>query len=232
MKRRLRQREFGFTNWGGKRKGAGRKPKGAKAMAPHAKRERLKARHPVFVTMRLRAGLRSLRANDTHALLVAAFVAASRESFRIVEHSIQATHLHLIVEAQDERALARGMIGLSVRIVRGLNRLWKRSGSVFEDRYHARILTTPSAVRNALVYLLNNARKHGAWFAKSPDVYSSGPAFDGWRAALSPAASRARLLPSPRTWLLSVGWKRHGLLGVLEAPKEESRSFKPRHRRR
>ena len=182
--------------------------------------------------MRLRAGLRSLRANDAHALLEAAFVAASRESFRIVEHSIQTTHLHLIVEAQDERALARGMIGLSVRIVRGLNRLWKRSGSVFEDRYHARILTTPAAVRNALVYVLNNARKHGAWFAKSPDVYSSGPAFDGWRAAKNPAESRARLLPSPRTWLLSVGWKRHGLLDVLETPKEERRSFKPRHRRR
>ena len=58
MKRRLRQREFGFANWGGKRKGAGRKPKGAKAMASHAKRERLKERYPVFVTMRLRAGLR------------------------------------------------------------------------------------------------------------------------------------------------------------------------------
>jgi REP-associated tyrosine transposase len=176
MKKRLRQREFGFTNWGGKRKGAGRKPKGAKAMASHAKRERLEARHPVFVTMRLRVGLRSLRANDTHALLEA--------------------------------------------------------GRVFEDRYHARILTTPSAVRNALVYVLNNAREHGAWFAKSLDVYSSGPAFDGWRAALSPAISRSRLLPSSRTWLLSVGWKRHGLLGVLETPKEESRSFKPRHRRR
>jgi REP-associated tyrosine transposase len=232
MKRRLRQREFGFTNWGGKRKGAGRKPKGAKAMASHAKRERLKARYPVFVTMRLRAGLRNLRANDTHTLLEAAFVAASRESFRIVEHSIQSNHLHLLVESQDERALARGMIGLSVRIVRGLNKLWKRSGSVFEDRYHARILTTPSAVRNALVYVLNNARKHGAWIAKSPDVYSSGLAFDGWRLALNPAISRSRLLPSPRTWLLSVGWKRSGLLDVLEAPKEESRLFKPRHRRR
>ena len=93
MNKRLRQREFAFTNWGGKRKGAGRKPKGAKAMASHAKREELKARHPVFVTMRLRAGLRSLRANDAHALLEAAFVAASRESFRIVEHSIQASRV-------------------------------------------------------------------------------------------------------------------------------------------
>ena len=231
MKNRLRQREFGFANWGGKRKGAGRKPKGAKAMASHSKRERLAARYPVFVTMRLRAGLRSLRTNDTHALLEAALVAASRESFRIVEHSIQATHLHLIVEAQDERALARGMIGLSVRIVRGLNKLWKRSGSIFEDRYHARILTTPFAVRTALVYVINNARKHGAWIAKSPDVYSSGPAFDGWRATQDPAESRPRFLPSPRTWLLSVGWKRHGLLGVLETPREESRSFKPRRRR-
>jgi hypothetical protein len=43
MKKRARQRGFGFTNWGGKRRGAGRKPKGERAGVSHAKRPRLAA---------------------------------------------------------------------------------------------------------------------------------------------------------------------------------------------
>ncbi|MGH3848285.1 MAG: hypothetical protein ACRDRT_01000, partial [Pseudonocardiaceae bacterium] len=86
------------------------------------------------------------------------------------------------------------MLGLAVRIARCLNKLWKRVGSVFADRYHARILRTPREVRNALVYTLQNARKHGAWSAPKPDVYSSGAAFDGWKPSQIPAVSSPRRL--------------------------------------
>src|SRR5262245_34196323 len=219
MKRRARQQEFGFTNWGGKRRGAGRKPAGHRARASHAKREKLAARFPVLVTMRLRAGLQSLRADDTHALLKENFGAGSSETFRVIEYSVQSNHLHAIVEANDERGLSCGMNGLATRISRGLNRLWKRAGRVFDDRYHARILRCPRAVRIALIYVINNARKHGAWRARMPDVYSSAPSFDGWKRGEGKAAeSSPRPLERARTWLLSIGWKRHGLIGPLEVP--------------
>jgi hypothetical protein len=111
------------------------------------------------------------------------------------------------------------MIGLSVRIAKGLNNLWGRSGRVFADRFHARILETPRAVRTALVYVLQNARKHGVWRASAPDVYSSARCFDGWRGGLENRAdSRQRLLERARTWLLSIGWRRHGLIDPLELP--------------
>src|SRR5262245_10428005 len=103
MKRRARQREFGFTNWGGKRRGAGRKPIGERARVSHAKRAKLAVRFPVLVTLRLRSGLRSLRANDTHELLKSALATASKESFRVVEYSVQSNHLHLLAESSDER---------------------------------------------------------------------------------------------------------------------------------
>jgi REP element-mobilizing transposase RayT len=74
----------------------------------------------VLVTLRLRAGLLSLRADDTHALLKDAFASGSREQFRVVEFSIQSNHLHAIVEARDERELSRGMNGLTTRIARRL----------------------------------------------------------------------------------------------------------------
>src|SRR5262245_34669315 len=192
MKTKTRQGEFGFTNWGGKRRGAGRKPTGERAGVSHAKRPRLSVHHPVLVTMRLRAGLPSLRANDTHGLVRRALVASSEtESFRVVEYSVQSNHLHMLVEAENELALSRGMNSLAVRLVRGFNKLWRRVGRVFADRYHARALLTPRAVRTALVYVLQNARKHGSWIASAPDVYSSGSSFDGWRARECTAALRS-----------------------------------------
>lgn len=219
MKKKPRQREFGFTHWGGKRRGAGRKPKAERAGVSHAKRPRFAARFPVLVTLRLRAGLRSLRADDTHALLAEAFVEGSNETFRVVEYSVQSNHVHMVAESSDERALSRGMIGLAVRVARGLNRIWRRVGSVFSDRYHARILTTPRAVRSALIYVLQNARKHGAWRALAPDAYSSARCFEGWKEGSAKVAeSSSRFLARARTWLLASGWRRHGLLDPREVP--------------
>ena len=219
MKRGARQQEFGFTNWGGKRRGAGRKPTGERARVSHAKRAKLAARFPVLVTLRLRDGLKSLRAHGTHALLMSAFAAGSNGFFRVVEFSTQSNHLHAIVEASDQRTLSRAMNGLTTRIARGLNRLWRRAGQVFDDRYHARILTSPRAVRCALIYVLQNARKHGAWRAFVPGVFSSAPWFDGWKGGIGKAAeSKPSMLERARTWLLSIGWRRHGLIDPLELP--------------
>jgi len=225
MKSRTRQREFGFMGWGGKRRGAGRKPKGERAGVSHAKRPKLAARFPVSITLRLLPGLRTLRENGTHERIRELLAASTTESFRVIEYSVLSNHVHFLAESSDERALSRAMLGLVSRLARALNRMWKRAGQVFGDRYHARILETPREVRSALNYVLQNARKHGAWRARWPDAYSSGPSFEGWkdlhtirtttRAADSTLASWA---VRARTWLLSVGWRRHGPIGVLEAP--------------
>jgi len=139
-----------------------------------------------------------------------------RFGFRLNQFSLQSNHLHLIVEAQDRLALSRGMKGIAVRIARTLNQVWKRRGSVFSDRFHARALRTPREVRSALVYVLQNARHHGLRLM-GVDPYSSGPWFDGWRQGIVLAddgpGTRAR------TWLLREGWRRHGLIGIQESPR-------------
>ncbi|MBK7643330.1 MAG: transposase [Planctomycetes bacterium] len=112
-------------------------------------------------------------------MLAALRCSGSSPSFQTVHYSIQSNHLHLIVEARDRLALSAGMKGLLVRMARALNRVWNRRGSVFADRYHARSLDTPREVRNALVYVLHNSRKHGI-HSKGIDPCSSGLWFDGW----------------------------------------------------
>lgn len=208
---------------GGKRDGAGRRPKGDRARVTHVRRKKLSRHSPVSVTLRLHAGLPSLRTPETLAVLLDSFAeAAGRFELALVQYSVQSNHLHLIVEAHDEIALGRGMKGLTVRIARGLNSAWHRKGKVFADRFHAHVLETPSQVRHALVYVLNNVRKHGIHPIGHADEYSSGESFDGWidqppRAMRLASDGRQPCSPA-RTWLLRVGWRRQGLLYLHEVP--------------
>jgi hypothetical protein len=148
--------------------------------------------------------------------------ARDRGDFRLVHYSLQATHAHLLVEADDADALARGMMAVGARIARALNRTFHHRGPVLAERFNARVLRSPREVRNALAYVLLNARRHARriWRAIRIDPASSGRWFDGWRRMPSgdddheAATSVAR----PRTWLLATGWRRHGLIDPDETP--------------
>src|SRR6187549_2644526 len=92
---------------GGKRRGAGRRPKGLRAGSPHKKRPELNGREPVHVTLRVAGAVGNLRRRDAYrAIREATLTTARRQNFRIVHLSIQRTHLHLLVEAEDKSALA------------------------------------------------------------------------------------------------------------------------------
>jgi REP element-mobilizing transposase RayT len=163
-----------------------------------------------------------LRSQALASVVARAVALSGKPSFRILQFSVQGNHLHLVVEASDRASLSRGIQGLSVRLARQLNRRLGRTGRIWGDRYHARSLRTPREVRNGLVYVLMNHKKHGGHDAI--DSLSSARWFAGW----SPhAAARAQQLPSlhdhpataaPRTWLARIGWRRHGLLKPGDAP--------------
>lgn len=227
-KRVLEQTMLPFRSWGGARPGAGRKRVADRPQVPHRTREKHARGHPVQVTSRLVPGLRSLRSPSECELVREAFARSWRGEFQVVHYSIQSNHLHLIVEAADRRALTSGLRGLLIRIAGALNRLWKRCGAVFADRFHERALRTPREVRNSLLYVLHNARKHGIWM-RGADPCSSGDGFDGWSEAGSAQSSRGQAGQEPRrepsglrrawTWLLGTGWRRHGLLCESEVPQ-------------
>ena len=180
----MKQLAMGFRTWGGVRPGAGRPRTRERAGVVHRRRPVLKARFPVHVTWRMRKDVEYLRKPKCFGALARAFWrGANRFGFRLVHYSVQGNHLHLLVEAKDERSLSRGMNGLGVRIAKGLNRVLGRSGKVLEDRYHGHILKTPTEVRHARNYLLGNAWKHRG--ERGRDPYAS-----------------ARPVVGPETWLM------------------------------
>lgn len=157
----------------------------------------------------------------------AIFAGGHRDFFRVIEFSVQRNHIHMIVEADGAPGLTSGMLGLEVRLARRLNRSLGRRGRFFADRYHARTLKTPSEVRSALHYVLNNHAHHlssgrprgGAAPAAAMDPCSSAIWFDGWNRRIEAMEPwQKELLAQPRptanatVWLLTTGWRLHGLL--------------------
>jgi pimeloyl-ACP methyl ester carboxylesterase len=165
IKMRLRrpvQQDIPFRTHGGKRAGAGRPKDMARSLVSHARRPEVAGTTPVHVTLRVRPEVLNLRSGRSFRLIEKALVAlrAARDA-RVVHYSVQGNHVHLVMEADDRRALGRRVQGLEIRIARAMNRLMGRKrGTVFADRYHARALRTPLEVKRALEYVLKNRRHH------------------------------------------------------------------------
>jgi REP element-mobilizing transposase RayT len=232
-KRHVQQKLF---RRGGKRKGAGRKPKGKRAGSPHAARPEIKPSQALHIVLRVAPAVGNLRRRKTYqALREATIVAAVREWIRIVHISLQRTHVHLLVEAENKEALARGMQNFQISAARNINTLLgngcrRRRGRVFVDRYHLEVITSPRRARHALSYVLNNFRKHGedrealasTWLV---DAFSSGISFPDWKeledkGVMWPMRSTydPLIVRRPASWILSEGWKKCGSISVHDVP--------------
>ena len=180
--------------------------------------------------MRFRRDVRHMRKFKAIKILCAAILAATTrfDGFRIVHFSLQRTHLHLIVEAEHESVLSKGMQGLNTRLARQFNKLLGRTGTFFADRYHATVARTPLVARRVLAYVLNNWRRHREAPHHRPervDAFSSAPWFDGF-AKRTEVSQEPCPVSAPRCDLLKRAWKNHGLIHTWEEPGGERR--KPR----
>jgi REP element-mobilizing transposase RayT len=190
------------------------------------------AAHPCLVTLKVRPGVASLRSGAVVREVEKTFrQGAERGEFRLVHYSVQSDHLHALVEADGPRALGRGMKSLAARFALAVNRALGRCGPLLRERYHLRVLSSPTQVRNAFRYVLLNVRKHWAERRGSRDLpgpvrldpASSARWFAGWRAGTAGADEEERCadppaVRAPRSWLLAEGWRRLGLLDPSEVP--------------
>ncbi len=187
--------------------------------------------------MRVCKDVPNLRTTRMYEAVLGALQKASEGlELRVVQHSVQGNHVHLIVEVGGRAGLMRGMQGLVVRLARAINRAAGRRGTVFADRYHAEVLRTPRQVRHALAYVLLNDRHHlevsclPQYARNAVDARSSAPWFDGWKRRVRHGCTGPPPHPPPRTWLLRRGWRKRGLLDPAAIPGK--RAWETSSRRR
>lgn len=225
---------------GGKRKGAGRPAKRPhRPSERHVTRLRFNRLTVLHVTLRLVDNYGSLRNRESFlAIRRATQAVLDRADFRIVHASPETDHLHLVVEAESNDALTRGMQAFQISAAQHLNRVKSRRldrrvrGKVFADRYHARVVGSPTQARNTLNYVLNNWRRHLHDDANAPaahrfwdvDYMSSAVSFAGWK-ELETRPFQYDVIPElrlcvspPHSWLLAAGWRKAGPISMYAVP--------------
>src|SRR6266436_4666642 len=195
------QQDLPLPLWGGARRGAGRKRKSLRKNVPHVARRRFR-RGALHVTVRMRREVWNLRTHRCFRAIKRALErGCERFGFRLVQFSVQANHLHFIVEAPDAVALGRAMKGLEVRMARALNKVMSRRGPVFADRYHAHLLESPREAFQAVRYVLENwavhAEREGQRRPVGADPFSSASRHEG-----------PPLVAEAEWWMLRVGIER------------------------
>jgi REP element-mobilizing transposase RayT len=215
-------------SWGGARAGAGRKRTGRCMDVPHRQRPEVSRRHPLHVVLRTRKDVPRLRGGPTYRAIDRALRHVLGEhAFRVVHTSIQHNHLHFLVEADDKRALSRGMRSLTITAALAINRALGRKGEVFAYRYNAKPITNPRQMRNALAYVLNNWRRHKEHLRSEAagrariDPYSTAIHFAGWKEGprfAVPAGFEPLPSAEAQTWLLRVGWQMYGPISAYAVP--------------
>jgi putative transposase len=186
---------------------------------PHRARPSHDKDHPVQVTWPVVSGLPSLRKQALAQAIGDAIRTSTssharrRTSFRIVHFGVQRDRVQLIIEAGSKGTLMRSLRGLGVWIARRVNEVLARTGRVLADRYHEVALTTPRAVRNAIITVLRGSDGSGI------DHFSSARWFGGWIKPLEEPAEPSPVA-QPRTWLARVGWRRLGAVRFDESPED------------
>ncbi len=112
---------------------------------------------PVHITARAVGASPNLRSERIFKAILAVLAKSSEKLFGLLHFSVQGNHVHLIVEADNDVALARGVQRLLSRIAMVVNATARRSGKLWRDRHHRHPLRTPSEMRNAYVYVLKKA---------------------------------------------------------------------------
>lgn len=190
----------------------------------HMKRPRVDKDTPLHITWRLKIGLLSMRKQQLLKEFEESVRRAKIFGLRVLQFSIQGNHIHLIVEADNNLALAQGLRSLGGRFGKIIRKHAGGRGPVFAGRYHIELIQTPEQMRNTLSYVLLNHSKHKK-VVEYVDGYSSAPYFHEWKRLLGKKFSgmirdqveslreangrdiTSAALSPPKSWLAREGWR-------------------------
>lgn len=140
-------------------KGAGRPAMHDRGIR-HIARDVIKKNTALHLTVKIEREKAGLRNKDILKALQSAIFRARLKGLRILHYTLEYDHVHLLVEADNNQMLATGMQSFGICFSKGINRIKRLVGRVFQTRYHFRKLKSRNEIRNAFNYIVGNSIKH------------------------------------------------------------------------
>jgi REP element-mobilizing transposase RayT len=191
---------------GGRRAKCGKKRQHSKGVS-HRTREKIESRTPLHINFRYN---KIIRNKETLKLLKRSIANARVHGLRILHFSFQSNHIHLIVEANDNKTLTKCMRSLTITFAKGL-----RCGRIQIERYHLHALRTVRESQNAIHYVLFNQQKHEKGIYSTINEYSSVLSFENGLELVRKFAIRNKMILKiergqwvpdiPSSWLARKG---------------------------
>jgi len=141
-------------------KKAGRKPK-TDAGIRHTARPELERPSSLHLTVKIEKEKANLKNKFILKILKKAILNARRFNLKIIHYSLEFDHVHLLIEAENNIILGKGMQSFGVTFSKAINRHRNVSGQVYKHRYHFRKITSAKQLKNVMNYIFKNGVKHG-----------------------------------------------------------------------
>jgi REP element-mobilizing transposase RayT len=142
------------------RKGAGR-PAIHDPGIRHTGRPKLKKSASLHLTVKVRKNKADIKNKSILMILKRAIQNARKQGLKVIHYTLEYDHVHLLIEADNNFVLGKGMQAFGVTMAKAINRAKKLSGSVYKTRYHFRQITGTKELKNVMMYIFKNGLKHG-----------------------------------------------------------------------
>lgn len=140
-------------------KQAGRKPIHDSGIR-HTSRPLLKRAASLHLTIKVLRNKAEIKNKSVLKLLKHAIQRARLQGLKVIHYSLEYDHVHLLIEADNNASLGKGMQALGVTMAKGINRLKRLKGAVYKHRYHFRQISSPRQLKYVMNYIFKNGMKH------------------------------------------------------------------------
>ncbi|MDD4973652.1 MAG: transposase [Bacteriovorax sp.] len=126
----------------------------------HTSRPHLSKACSLHLTVKIKKIKAELKNKSVLSILKRAILNARKQGLKVIHYSLEYDHVHLLIEADNNHILSKGMQSFGVTISKAINRMRKLKGGVYKHRYHFRKISSPRQLKNVLNYIFNNGIKH------------------------------------------------------------------------
>ncbi|MGZ3790137.1 MAG: transposase [Bacteriovorax sp.] len=113
----------------------------------------LKKPSSLHLTVKIVKNKADMKNKSVLGLLKRAILNARRQGLKVIHYSLEYDHVHLLIEAENNHVLGKGMQAFGVTLSKAINRMRKRKGGVYKHRYHFRQISSSRELKNVMNYI-------------------------------------------------------------------------------